>query len=56
LGIKWVGVDPATGRDLLEKDGQIYDATYARLFTGLTKYLLGTTNLKLTVALIIIYY
>jgi hypothetical protein len=35
LGIKWVGVDPATGRDLLEKDGQVYDAaTYARLFTA----------------------
>jgi len=24
-GIKWVGVDPATGRDLVEKDGKIYD-------------------------------
>lgn len=32
-GIKWVGIDPATGRDLLEKDGQIYDAvTYNSLF------------------------
>ncbi|MES2545144.1 MAG: SusC/RagA family TonB-linked outer membrane protein [Bacteroidota bacterium] len=32
-GIKWVGVDPATGRDLLEKDGQVYDAaTYSSLF------------------------
>lgn len=25
-GIKWVGVDPATGRDLIESKGQIYDA------------------------------
>jgi len=24
-GVKWVGVDPATGRDLVEKNGQIYD-------------------------------
>ncbi|MBF4485416.1 SusC/RagA family TonB-linked outer membrane protein [Flavobacterium sp. CSZ] len=24
-GIKWIGVDPATGRDLVEKDGKIYD-------------------------------
>lgn len=32
-GIKWVGVDRATGRDLLEKDGQVYDAaTYRSLF------------------------
>lgn len=34
-GIKWAGVDPATGRDLVEKDGQIYDAaTYTSLFTA----------------------
>lgn len=33
-GINWVGVDPATGRDLVEKDGKIYDATtYRSLFT-----------------------
>ena len=33
-GIKWVGVDPATGRDLLQKNGQVYDAkTYNDLFT-----------------------
>lgn len=25
MGVKWVGVDPATGRDLVEKNGQIYD-------------------------------
>ncbi|XDZ55171.1 SusC/RagA family TonB-linked outer membrane protein [Flavobacterium tructae] len=24
-GVKWVGVDPATGRDLVEKSGQVYD-------------------------------
>ncbi|MRX68510.1 TonB-linked outer membrane protein, SusC/RagA family [Flavobacterium resistens] len=34
-GINWVGVDPATGRDLLEKDGKIYDAaTYKSLYTN----------------------
>lgn len=33
-GIKWAGVDPATGRDLIQKNGQIYDAkTYNELFT-----------------------
>lgn len=33
-GIKWVGVDPATGRDLVEKNGKIYDAkTYSDLYT-----------------------
>ncbi|QSW89391.1 SusC/RagA family TonB-linked outer membrane protein [Flavobacterium endoglycinae] len=33
-GVNWVGVDPATGRDLIKKDGQVYDAaTYARLFS-----------------------
>jgi len=33
-GIKWVGVDPATGRDLVQKNGQIYDAkTYNELHT-----------------------
>lgn len=32
-GVKWAGVDPATGRNLIEKDGQIYDAiTYKMLF------------------------
>lgn len=32
-GINWVGIDPATGRDLLEKNGEIYDAvTYNNLF------------------------
>lgn len=34
-GIKWAGIDPATGRDLLKKDGQIYDAvTYNSLFSS----------------------
>ncbi|MGQ1785659.1 SusC/RagA family TonB-linked outer membrane protein [Saccharicrinis sp. GN24d3] len=34
-GIKWVGIDPATGRDLLEKDGEIYDAaTYNNIFSA----------------------
>ncbi|SHL29293.1 SusC/RagA family TonB-linked outer membrane protein [Flavobacterium chilense] len=34
-GINWVGVDPATGRDLLEKDGKVYDAaTYKSLYTN----------------------
>lgn len=33
-GIKWVGVDPATGRDLIEKNGKIYDAkTYNDTYT-----------------------
>jgi len=33
-GVKWVGVDPATGRDLIQKNGQVYDAkTYNDLFT-----------------------
>ena len=34
-GIHWAGIDPATGRDLLEKDGEIYDAvTYNNLFSN----------------------
>lgn len=33
-GVKWVGVDPATGRDLVEKNGKVYDAkTYNGLYT-----------------------
>ncbi|MFI8379485.1 SusC/RagA family TonB-linked outer membrane protein [Leeuwenhoekiella sp. NPDC079379] len=32
-GINWVGIDPATGRDLVSKNGQVYDlATYRSLF------------------------
>ncbi|MDR6762191.1 TonB-linked SusC/RagA family outer membrane protein [Flavobacterium sp. 2755] len=34
-GVNWIGVDPATGRDLIKKNGQVYDAvTYNRLFTN----------------------
>lgn len=33
-GVNWVGIDPATGRDLIKKDGQLYDSTtYARTFS-----------------------
>lgn len=33
-GIKWAGVDPATGRDLIEKNGKIYDSkTYGELYS-----------------------
>ncbi|KUJ63506.1 SusC/RagA family TonB-linked outer membrane protein [Flavobacteriaceae bacterium CRH] len=32
-GVNWIGIDPATGRDLIRKDGQVYDsATYNQLF------------------------
>lgn len=32
-GVNWIGVDPATGRDLVSKNGQVYDAaTYNALF------------------------
>ncbi len=32
-GVKWVGIDPATGRDMVEYKGQVYDAaTYKLLF------------------------
>ncbi len=34
-GVQWAGIDPATGRDLIEKDGAIYDAaTYRTLFNN----------------------
>lgn len=34
-GIKWAGVDPATGRDLVDVNGNIYDAVaYNDLFTN----------------------
>lgn len=33
-GVKWIGVDPATGRDLVQKNGKVYDAkTYNDLYT-----------------------
>ncbi len=32
-GINWVGIDPATGRDLVSNNGEIYDlATYRQLY------------------------
>lgn len=32
-GVKWAGIDPATGRNLVERQGEIYDAaTYTSLF------------------------
>jgi len=35
-GVKWAGIDPATGRDLIRKDGQLYDApTWRSLFNEL---------------------
>lgn len=34
-GINYLGVDPATGRNLLEKDGQVYDeASYRELYSN----------------------
>lgn len=54
-GINWVGVDPATGRDLVTKNGQIYDlATYKSLFTIADWEPIGDTQAKLTVDSIII--
>ncbi|WP_163393452.1 SusC/RagA family TonB-linked outer membrane protein [Flavobacterium limi] len=33
-GVNWIGIDPATGRDLIRKNGQVYDSrTYMSLFT-----------------------
>ena len=44
-GVNWAGIDPATGRDLVEKDGQIYDsATYNRLFTNADWKPIGDTQ------------
>lgn len=46
-GINWVGIDPATGRDLVKKNGQIYDsATYNRLFTNADWVPIGNTQPK----------
>jgi TonB-linked SusC/RagA family outer membrane protein len=46
-GLHWVGVDPATGRDLIKKDGQIYDAsTYNKLFTNADWEPIGDTQPK----------
>ncbi|MCB4807597.1 SusC/RagA family TonB-linked outer membrane protein [Tamlana sp. 62-3] len=44
-GINWVGIDPGTGRDLLEKDGQVYDAvTYNNLFDSADWEPIGDTQ------------
>ncbi|KAF2506593.1 SusC/RagA family TonB-linked outer membrane protein [Flavobacterium foetidum] len=46
-GVNWVGVDPATGRDLIKKNGQVYDAaTYNRLFTNADWEPIGDTQPK----------
>ncbi|NWL01482.1 SusC/RagA family TonB-linked outer membrane protein [Flavobacterium collinsii] len=46
-GVNWVGVDPATGRDMIKKNGQVYDAaTYARLFTNADWEPIGNTQPK----------
>ncbi|MDO3695157.1 SusC/RagA family TonB-linked outer membrane protein [Wenyingzhuangia sp. chi5] len=46
-GIKWVGIDPATGRDLLEKEGQVYDAvTYNRLLSEADWEPIGNSQAK----------
>ncbi|WP_433763483.1 SusC/RagA family TonB-linked outer membrane protein [Flavobacterium ginsenosidimutans] len=46
-GIKWVGVDPATGRDLVTKNGQVYDlVTYRTLFSAADWEPIGDTQAK----------
>jgi len=46
-GIKWLGVDPATGRDLVTKNGQVYDLnTYKSLFTIADWEPIGDTQAK----------
>ncbi|MCR4029907.1 MULTISPECIES: SusC/RagA family TonB-linked outer membrane protein [Flavobacterium] len=46
-GVKWAGVDPATGRDLIRKDGQIYDAqTWKSLFNETDWEPIGDTQPK----------
>jgi TonB-linked SusC/RagA family outer membrane protein len=46
-GINWIGIDPATGRDLVRKGGQTYDAaTYNRLFTNADWEPIGNTQPK----------
>ncbi|KQB37065.1 SusC-like TonB-dependent receptor [Flavobacterium aquidurense] len=46
-GVNWIGVDPATGRDLIRKNGQVYDAaTYNRLFTNADWEPIGDTQPK----------
>ncbi|MHC0445002.1 SusC/RagA family TonB-linked outer membrane protein [Flavobacterium sp. 3-218] len=46
-GVNWIGVDPATGRDLIRKNGQVYDsATYSQLFTNADWEPIGNTQPK----------
>jgi TonB-linked SusC/RagA family outer membrane protein len=46
-GVNWVGVDPATGRDMVKKNGQVYDAaTYNKLFTNADWEPIGNTQPK----------
>lgn len=46
-GINYVGIDPATGRELVEKDGQIYDtATYNSLFDNADWEPIGDTRAR----------
>lgn len=46
-GVNWVGIDAGTGRDLIKKDGQVYDATaYNRLFTEADWVPIGNTQPK----------
>jgi TonB-dependent starch-binding outer membrane protein SusC len=46
-GVNWVGVDPATGRDLIKKKDQVYDAaTYSSLFTNADWEPIGDTQPK----------
>ncbi len=44
-GVNWAGIDPATGRDLVKKDGQIMDAkTYADNYETSDKEPIGNTQ------------
>ncbi|MEL1242420.1 SusC/RagA family TonB-linked outer membrane protein [Flavobacterium flavipallidum] len=46
-GVKWVGVDPATGRDLIKRGDEIFDAaTYKRTFTNADWEPIGDTQPK----------
>ncbi|MFC5682433.1 SusC/RagA family TonB-linked outer membrane protein [Flavobacterium sp. MAHUQ-51] len=46
-GVKWAGIDPATGRELVEKGGAIYDdATYKRNFSNADWEPIGDTQPK----------
>jgi TonB-linked SusC/RagA family outer membrane protein len=44
-GMKWVGIDPATGRDMIEKDGKIYSgAEYNDYFSSEDWVVLGNSQ------------